>query len=106
MVEHDENQVREPATEDPATADVENTPPPVPVTRGGILAIWIILCTLGGAAVGTLIGMAVPGDFSFAGAIGLGVGVALGVAIGSRRADAKDRELERRSRGSDTPTDL
>lgn len=100
MVEDDLDPVREPAAE-----SMENTPP-TPVTRGGTLAIWIFLCTMVCAAVGTLIGQALPGDFQFGGAIGLGVGVALGGAIGSRRADAKDRELERRSQGSDTPDDL
>lgn len=100
MVKNDVDPVRDPAAE-----NTENTPP-TPVTRGGTLAIWIILCTLVGAAVGTLIGSVLPGDFPYGSAIGIGVGVALGAAIGSRRADAKDRELERRSQGSDTPTDL
>ena len=90
MVEDDVDPVREPAAE-----HTENTPP-APVTRGGILAIWIILGMFFGSAVGILIGQALPGDFAFAWAIGLGIGVALGFAIGSRRADAKDRELERR----------
>lgn len=105
MVEDDLDPVREPAAEDPATADMEYTPP-APVPRGGILALWVILCTLVGAVAGTLIGSAVPGGIPVGGAVGLGMGVALGFAIGSRRADAKDRELERRSRRSGTPADL
>lgn len=70
---------------------------PVPARRGGTLTLWVILGGLLGGAVGQLLGLALPGDFALAGAIGLGVGVALGFAVGTRRADAKDREIVRRA---------
>lgn len=88
MVEDDVDPVREPAADDTS---------PTPVARGGILAIWVILGMFFGSAVGILLVQALPGGFAFAWAIGLGVGVALGAAIGSRRADAKDREIARRA---------
>lgn len=77
-----------------------------PVSRGGVLTLWIILGVLFCGAVGQLIGMALPGDFAYGGAIGLGVGIAVGAAIGTRRADANDREIVRRAEESHLPTDL
>ena len=82
---------------DPVRASAADDTPPAPVARGGILAIWVILGMFFGSAVGILLVQALPGGFAFAWAIGLGVGVALGAAIGSRRADAKDREIARRA---------
>lgn len=72
-----------------------------PSSRGGILTLWIILGALLCGAVGHLLGMALPGDFSFGAGIGLGAGVALGAAIGTRRADANDREIVRRAEEGD-----
>ncbi|MGO2362263.1 MAG: hypothetical protein ACTH6N_14185 [Brachybacterium tyrofermentans] len=68
-------------------------------SRSGILAVWIILGGFLGAVIGQLLGQALPGDFGYATAIGLGAGIALGAAVGSRRADANDREIARRSEG-------
>lgn len=76
-----------------------------PWSRGGILTLWIILGALVCGAVGQLLGMALPGEFAYGGAIGFGVGIAVGAAVGTRRADANDRALVRRSQGSDVPTD-
>ncbi|HEX7351417.1 hypothetical protein [Brachybacterium sp.] len=68
-----------------------------PASRGGILTLWIILGAVFCGAVGHLIGQALPGDFAVGTGIGLGAGVALGAAIGTRRADAIDREIVRRA---------
>lgn len=72
-----------------------------PRNRGGVLSLWIILGALFCGAVGHLLGMALPGDLSFGAGIGLGAGVALGAAIGTRRADANDREVVRRAEEGD-----
>ncbi|GAA4520290.1 hypothetical protein GCM10023160_05330 [Brachybacterium paraconglomeratum] len=77
-----------------------------PASRGGILTLWIILGVAFFGAVGQLLGMALPGDFAYGGAIGLGVGIAVGAAIGTRRADANDREIVRRAEENHLPTDL
>lgn len=72
-------------------------PGSLPTRRGRALTLWVILGGLLGGAIGQLLGPALPGDFALTGAIGLGVGVALGFAVGTRRADAKDREIVRRA---------
>ncbi|ATG50500.1 hypothetical protein CFK38_02400 [Brachybacterium vulturis] len=66
-------------------------------SRGGILTLWIVLGALFCGAVGHLVGQALPGDFVYGAGIGLGAGVALGSAVGTRRADANDREIARRT---------
>lgn len=74
-----------------------------PSSRGEVLTLWIILGALFCGAVGQLIGQALPGDFAFGAGIGLGAGVALGAAIGTRRADANDREIVRRVEDAGDP---
>ncbi|MGP9683021.1 hypothetical protein [Brachybacterium sp. AOP3-A1-3] len=66
-------------------------------SRGGILAVWMILGGVLGAVIGQLLGQVLPGDFGYAMAIGLGAGIVLGAAVGSRRADANDRQIARRA---------
>jgi hypothetical protein len=65
-------------------------------SRGGLLTLWITLGVMFCGAVAHLIGQALPGAPDYAAGIGIGAGVALGAAIGSRRADANDREMARR----------
>lgn len=77
-----------------------------PASRGGILTLWIILGAAFCGAVGQLLGMALPGGFAYAGAIGLGVGIAVGAGVGTRRADANDQEIVRRAEESHLPADL
>lgn len=66
-------------------------------SRGGILTLWITLGALFCGAVGHLLGQALFGDFPYGAGIGFGAGVALGAAVGTRRADANDREIARRA---------
>lgn len=70
-------------------------------SRGGVLTLWIILGALFCGAVGHLIGQALPGDIEYGAGIGIGAGVALGIAVGTRRADANDREIARRAEDAD-----